>query len=503
MSALALLAFTLLVTNTGAAGASDTTFAAIEPAESLSAQLAHADSAYFAGRDEEARLAYRVVLSRDPLSVRANHRLGLLLSRVDKVDSALVLIRRARTVEPADAGLLLDEARLLSWAGRLNESIADYDVLLALDPNQREARLGRARVLVWAGRYAAADSAYASILAADSNDVDALLGLARLRHDQGRQRSAAEQVSRVLSLDPESRDAATLERQIRAAQRPRVDLGSSMNQDSDRNVNWSRTLSASFAIADGVRGLLTGGSLAASDPTREATRNLGEVGIDAARGAAELTLATGGRWLDPAGGPTHYLSTYRSSLAVRAFSRLSAGVGFAHAPLDESALLIGSGIVMDDLEGNLDAALGHGLTASAGAGATKLSDGNRRASGLLALMHPLGQRGSVGLLGRVMTYEQRGVGYFSPDRFALAEARTSLVRSHRAWTGRLDAGLGAQQIGMGAASQLAWRAAGELQFGWATIDRVVASIGASNSAASSTTGAYRYLTASLALRLGS
>ena len=535
MSPFGFLTLAWLITGP-AAGVIEPSRAAPSTAASVGLDLAHADSAYVAGRDDEARLAYRAVLTLDPRSVRANHRMALLLSRVNQVDSALVLIGRARALESSDPGLLLDEARLLSWAGRLPESIADYDRLLALDPGAREARLGRARVLGWAGRYAAADSMYAAMLAANPNDVtaltaraqnetwrgqtnlaeaqyraavridrdnvEALLGLARLLHGQGRQHAAGMQLSHVLSLEPGSRAAATLGREIRAAQRPQVEFGFSVSQDSDRNVNWSRTLSTSFAVADGLRGFLSGGSLGASDPARDANRTFGEAGIDAAHGRAELTLAAGTRWLDPSAGPARRAPTYRSSLSVRAFRRLSAGVGFAHSPLDETAVLIGSGLALNDLQGSLDADLGAGFALSAGGGAAWLSDGNHRASAVGALMHPLGPYGAVGVLGRAQAYERRGVGYFSPDRFALAEVRTVLARSRRGWTGRLNAGLGAQQVGAGATAQPAWRAAGEVQYGWATLDHIVASIGASNSAASSTTGAYRYLTAAVALRMG-
>jgi len=529
MSAGLVLALALLA-------AEPATGSAASAVTSAAPELARADSAWFAGRDEAARIAYRTVLERDPGSVRAMHRLGLLYSRVDRLDSALVWITRARMLEPRDPGLLLDEARLLSWAGRLPASIADYDTMLALDPTQHEARLGRARVLGWAGRYAAADSEYATMLAADANDaaawtgraqnsvwraqpalaearylaalridpdnVDALVGLARLRHDQGRLRSASLEVSRALRLEPGSRAATTLSREIRAAQRPQVDVGYTVSEDSDRNTNAARTLSTSFALADGLRGFLAGGSLAAGDPARDAGRTFGEGGLVAARGNAQLTLATGARWLDPAAGLTRQRPTYRGSLSVRALPSLSAGVGFAHYPLDETAVLIGSGLEIDDLQASLDAGVGHGLSLSAGGGAARLTDGNRRGSALVALMHPVGGLGSAGALARVLSYERKGAGYFSPARFALAEARVTLARTRHAWTGRLNAGLGAQQIGIGASGQLAWRAAGDLQYGWAALDHVVASIGASNSAASSTTGAYRYLTAALSLRMG-
>ena len=182
--------------------------------------------------------------------------------------------------------------------------------------------------------------------------------------------------------------------------------------------------------------------------------------------------------------------------------RLSAGVGIAHTPMDETALLIGSDLRQTELQANLDAGTIHGIAINAGGGGARISDGNHRASGLVAVMHPLGRRGSVGVLGRVLSYQQRGVGYFSPDRFTLVEARGNVGMIHRAWAGSLDGGLGAQQVGAHAAGQVAWRVAGQMRFGWAVIDHVEASLGASNSAASSTTGAYRYLTAGVSLRLG-
>lgn len=503
---------------------------------SIGQDLARADSAYVAGHDEDARSGYRQVLRRDSLSVRANHRLALLLSRVDQGDSALILVARARAIEPNDPGLLETEARLLSWAGRLGESIADYDALLALEPHHRTAQLARARVLGWAGRYASAESTYAAMLEADPRDVgamtgraqnaewrgqssaaeagylaavrldadnvDALIGLARLLHGQGRQGPASIQLSRVLTLEPGSRAANDLRREIRAAQRPQVDLGFGVSRDSDDNVGWSRTFSTSLAVGDGLRAFLSGGSLAVTDPTRDALRTLGEFGLRGSHGRTEATIAVGARWLNPSTGSDRSMASYRSSLSYRFRDRLTAGAGFARYAMDETAVLIGSGLEVDELHAGLDADVGSGIALSAATSRARLSDGNHRASGLIALMHPLGSRASLGVLGRVLSYEFHGSGYFSPDRFALGEARGTLALTRRAWSGRLNGGLGAQQVGAGAAGQLAWRAAGQLQYGWAAINQVEASFGASNSAASSTTGAFRYVTASLAVRLG-
>lgn len=506
------------------------------PSVTVASDLARADSAWLEGRDDDARAAYRRVLARDPGAVRANHRLALLLSRIDRTDSALVLVARARVIEPRDPGLLITEARLLSWAGRLEEAVADYDTLLAMDRSHREASLGRSRVLGWAGRYAAADSMYAELLAADPHDiealtgraqnqaweghldlaeagyvaatrldadnVDALVGLARLRHQQGRERSADAQVARALAIDPSSRTARALRGEIRAARRPQVTLGFAGNRDSDRNIGWSRTVLASIALADGLRGTLAGGSLAASDPARTAHRLLGEVGLDASRGRGRLGLAGGTRWLDASSGPTRAAGSWRASFGYRAMDHLDAGVGIARYPMDETALLIDLGPRLTEVQASVDAGVGRGVALSAGGGVARLSDGNRRGSGVVAAMRPWGRHVSAGVLGRVMSYRDHGAGYFSPDHFSLTEARGILTLPRGTWTARINAGLGVQQVGRGAAGQLAWRVAGQLRLGWAVIDHLEASLGASNSAASSTTGAFRYLSADVSLRLG-
>jgi hypothetical protein len=102
----------------------------------------------------------------------------------------------------------------------------------------------------------------------------------------------------------------------------------------------------------------------------------------------------------------------------------------------------------------------------------------------------------------MLAYDEHGVGYFSPDRFGMAEARASLAWGRNAWSGRVGGGLGAQQVGRGAASQSQWHAEGRIGCGWANANRLELSVGASNSATSSTTGAYRYLSSALTLHIG-
>jgi len=88
-------------------------FLAALPPCRLAAQTETADAYWAAGRYPEAKRAYEQVLVGDLENVRANFRLGILLSWDSKLDSALVMIRRARAEDHQDTDLELAEARVL------------------------------------------------------------------------------------------------------------------------------------------------------------------------------------------------------------------------------------------------------------------------------------------------------------------------------------------------------------------------------------------------------
>jgi len=117
-------------------------------------------------------------------------------------------------------------------------------------------------------------------------------------------------------------------------------------------------------------------------------------------------------------------------------------------------------------------------------------------------MKTLGGRGAAGLYGRALGYAEPGTGYFSPDFYGLAEGRGTMALGGPRWGGRLGAGLGIQQVGRDGAIQSEWHAEGRLAYRWAVVDQVELSAGASNSAASSTSGAYQYFASALTARFG-
>jgi len=498
--------------------------------------MASGDSAWADGDHAAAARAYRQALAADSTAVRALHRLALMASWDGRLDTALALVRRARAADSTDVSLKLTEARILSWDNQLSAAAAIYDRLVAESPGDREAAIGRARTLGWAGRLDEAEAAYASLIADAPNDLEALagraqiaawrgdtrrairiydallqvdpdnltalVGVSRIHLGQGRSRLARAEIGRAIALDPNHREAREVERRIAASLRPQVDAAIGWGEDSDRNSNWWQSVKSSMWLGPGVRGFVSAGVLQAFDPARRASRQSEEVGVGWAVGAIELTGGLGARQLRTGGAETRLLGTYRGTATVRVVRPLAVGLGFSHAPLDETALLIGRGLDLDALDVNLEARLGERLTVSGGGGGGGVSDGNRRTSALLSVDRTIGRDLSVGVLARGLAFDRRGSGYFSPDLFTVFEVRARRAIAFASWTGALRAGVGRQQVGRDAAGQFEWQLDGRLGRSWKTLNRFEAFAQFSTSALNSTTGAYRYRSAGVSLTFG-
>jgi tetratricopeptide (TPR) repeat protein len=390
------------------------------------------------------------------------------VARAGRFDSALALLSQARAAHPDDADLQLAEARVLGWAGRNREAIARYDSVLTRDPR----------------------------------NADAMVGLGYVYHWQGREAAARRQADAALGQDSASSDALELRRAIRRATRGSVEASANSNNDSDRNTNFLQTLSLSSALVDAVRLLGTAGVLEASDPTRNATRIGGEAGLAWSLGRLSASALAGARRLDPETGASRTEATYRGSVSLRPSARFGIGGGYARYSYDDIASLFERDITVELLEAGFDAHPVSGPQLTGGGGALWFSDGNRRLDGHAAVTQEIGHHLSLGASGRALGYRQAGVGYFSPDRFHLLEATASARIGNERWDGRLSGGLGGQQVGRSGDTQTEWHIEGRLGRTWGEGNRIEAFGGVTNSAVSSTTGAFRYRNAGVLLRLG-
>jgi tetratricopeptide (TPR) repeat protein len=483
-----------------------------------------------------ARAAYERGLKDEPGSVRALYRLAVLTSWDGKLDSALTLLRFARVIEPHDPDVRIQEATVLAWHGRYRASLARWDSLVADFPNRRDIAYGRARTLAWASRFPQADSAYAALAASDPSDMDAvagrgqvaawkgdyptaagfyraaleenpnhvpsLVGLAQVRRWQGRTAEAEQAITRALALAPEDRSAREARAEIRALSRPQMELSVGWSRDSDKNTLWWQTLGTSLLLAPGVRGFGRAGVAEASDPVRNGTRLTGEVGGSYDTGNLGFSAALGARRLSSDAAADRTLGTWRGTVSYRFAPGAGAGFGYAHYSFDETALLLGRDLDVDEISLDADVDLRPSLSLGAGGGLGWLSDHNRRRSLVVSLTQRIGPRINLALVGRALGYDARGAGYFAPDRFLVVEARGAYTYGIRRWEARLAGGLGLQQIGKAATAQNEWHLDARLMRRWSVNNEVGLSGGISNSAESSTTGAFRYYTAALGVRLG-
>lgn len=500
------------------------------------AQTRAADSAWAAGDYPAAKLGYEAVLAEDSTSVRSLYRLAILASWDGKLDSSLTLLHRARQVDPDDPDVQVAEARILSWKSDHRDALALYDSVLVANPNNREAALGRAQVLGWTGRLHAADSAYAELMARDPHDLDALagraqiaawngdlaraveyytaalsvdsthvrslVGLAQIRNWQGRHAESQKLSQRALAIDKTDREARQVQAAVRTARRPLAELTLGWSHDSDDNTNFWETVGVAMYVADALRTFANFGLGQLSDPQRNANRVGGEIGANYNIGNFGATAAIGARNLSPDFAADRTAASWRGSVSYRVSPRAGIGAGYAHYPFDETAFLAGQDLNVDEIGADGDVEVGKDLTLGAGLGYGWLSDGNNRHSLAVTLTKRFQPHWTAGFFGRLLGYDQDGVGYFSPDQFLLAEARGSYTYAWSGWEARAGGGLGVQDIGEGADVQGAWHLDGRVARKWGVANEAALSMGWTNSAASSTTGAFRYFTGTLMGRIG-
>jgi hypothetical protein len=160
------------------------------------------------------------------------------------------------------------------------------------------------------------------------------------------------------------------------------------------------------------------------------------------------------------------------------------------------------GLDMEVLDAGFDARPLRGFTLYASGSQLWLSDGNRRSGAVAGMSQKIGRRLSLGLFGRTLSFDRPGAGYFSPDRFSVLEATTDYTVDTRTWGGSIGGGLGAQQVGSDGAAQTEWHLEGRVGRRWGVGNRIELFGLITNSAISSTTGAFRYRSAGINVRLG-
>jgi tetratricopeptide (TPR) repeat protein len=151
--------------------------------------------------------AYRQALVVDPLSSRAQRRLGVALGSAGQADEALAVLRTAVEREPANAVLRYEQAVIESRMGNFEKAIADLREALRLKPDFADAQNNLGSNLAQTGDQRGAEAAFRAALAINPYDSGTRANLGRLLAGESDWKQAAFQLQKAVQLDPSNASA--------------------------------------------------------------------------------------------------------------------------------------------------------------------------------------------------------------------------------------------------------------------------------------------------------
>jgi tetratricopeptide (TPR) repeat protein len=207
----------------------------VPPGSRAAADVAAADEAFDAGDNAKALALYDEILAADPGNVHALLRSGMLLSWDKRYDDALARYEKALTREPHDEDVLLERGKVLLWSRRYDEAIASFNQVLQGDPHQAWALCGTAQAYAWRGQSAKARPFYERALIIDPELKEARMGLAYVDLEDGDTSAALSLSTSLKATYPDDAEVAELDRAVRKARAPWVQIGYDHMDDSDEN----------------------------------------------------------------------------------------------------------------------------------------------------------------------------------------------------------------------------------------------------------------------------
>ena len=153
----------------------------------------------------EAADSLAVALAIEPSAVDAIVLLARIHRDAGATDEALGLLRRARSLAPADERILTDLASTLNRSGQTDEAIDTYVEAIQAAPHDPRPRVNLGLIyLLQRGNPLLAETHFRSALAVAPDQVEAHANLGLALHDQGRYEEEFEVYRRALLDHPES-----------------------------------------------------------------------------------------------------------------------------------------------------------------------------------------------------------------------------------------------------------------------------------------------------------
>jgi len=164
--------------------------------------LQQALNAHRHGDFATAERRYRAVLASDPNHVDALHYLGLLFHQAGRPADAIALLRRAATLAPADAGLIVNLGVACKAAGDIDAAVACLTRATQLAPAMAAAHFNLGQACLAASKAAEAAASFEAVIRLQPQDAAALANLASARLALGHHAEAMQAAGRATALAP-------------------------------------------------------------------------------------------------------------------------------------------------------------------------------------------------------------------------------------------------------------------------------------------------------------
>ncbi|HUP90397.1 MAG TPA: tetratricopeptide repeat protein [Longimicrobiales bacterium] len=352
----------------------------------LNAQTGAADSAWRSGDTDRAEQLYSQVLASDSSNPVALHRYALTQA----------------------------------WKNKFPVSLHLFDKLIALQPDNIEARIDRARVISWQGDLTGALASIDSVLAKLPDDVGALQLNATIMRWQGRDDRAYELLQHALRVAPTDKDARDQMRLVRATTGPR--LAPNFVHESDSDGNEINSWSGRYSWRPRPRWeLRPDGYFRSAGATGLTTRSTfgGGVGL--------WHMLESGWSAQVYGGVARSFVSARAAVSTPGSGAVNATVAYAYGALDATALLIAREVTTSELSASATITPMSGTNIGIGFSTTQFEGHisertNRRTAGSASITRRLSHAFTVGVSSRAFSFEEDlNDGYFDPDFYGNAE----------------------------------------------------------------------------------
>ena len=180
----------------------------------------------------EAIELFQNLYAADPTNLAALRELGNAQVGANQLADAAATFRTYLQSSP-DPDVRLALARVLSWAGKLEEALPVYQQILEGEPENFDASLGTAQVLSWQGQFEKALELYASLLRRQPENREAQLGNAQTQYWSGNIEKALAMLESLGETWPEDREIAGILQSVRDAEQQRALQAAAAPRPSD------------------------------------------------------------------------------------------------------------------------------------------------------------------------------------------------------------------------------------------------------------------------------